>query len=110
MRGYFVDDLLLIAPLHQRTGIRLFGEVIGAHKASLAVAVAECGRSAEEITVDLTQVDYLANGALETLVALARSLSGEQCLRVLAAPELRVRERLSARGWDRIETLRLIAA
>ncbi|MFJ8824127.1 STAS domain-containing protein [Streptomyces sp. NPDC102467] len=107
MRGYFVDELLLITPLHRAAGVRLYGEVVGAHKASLAVAVTDYSRSAEEITVDLTQVRYLANSALETLVALARSLSPPQCLRVLAGPELRVGERLAAGGWDRIETLRL---
>ncbi|MGY0019370.1 STAS domain-containing protein [Streptomyces sp. cg35] len=107
MRGYFVDDLLLITPLHHAAGVRLFGEVVGAHKASLAVAVTEYSRTAEEITVDLTQVHYLANSALETLVALARSLTPPQHLRVLANPELAFQERLAAQGWDEIETLRL---
>ncbi|GAA2328873.1 hypothetical protein OKJ48_34905 [Streptomyces kunmingensis] len=110
MRGYFVDELLLITPLHHAAGVRLFGEVVGAHKAPLAVAVTEYSRAADEITVDLTQVQYLANSALETIVALARSLNPPQRLRVLAGPELRIKERLAAGEWDRIETLQLQAA
>ncbi|WP_394429354.1 hypothetical protein [Streptomyces sp. SGAir0957] len=103
--NYFVDELLLITPLHKQAGVRLFGQVVGAHKASLAVAVAEHSRTHDEVTVDLTQVNYLANGALETLVALARSLTPPQRLRVLTCPGLRVQERLAAEGWDQIDTL-----
>ncbi|MET9497052.1 hypothetical protein [Streptomyces sp. NPDC006552] len=110
MRGYFVDERLLITPLRHTPGVRLCGEIVGAHKAPLAVAVAEAGREAEAITVDLAQVKYLANGALETLVALARNLTPPQYLHVLAAPGLRVHERLAAAEWDRIETLRLSPA
>ncbi|MFI7383947.1 STAS domain-containing protein [Streptomyces sp. NPDC049813] len=110
MRGYFVDELLLITPLRHVPGVRLSGELVGAHKAPLAVAVAEVARDAEEVTIDLTQVKYLANSALETIVALARNLTPPQYLKVLAAPELRVQERLAAAEWDRIETLRLSPA
>ncbi|MEV1027075.1 hypothetical protein [Streptomyces sp. NPDC050264] len=110
MRGYFIDDLLLITPLHHTDGVRLFGEVIGAHKVPLALAVTDYARTAAEITVDLTRVRYLSNSVVETLVALARSLSPPQRLRVLAGPELRLTERLKRHGWDQIDTLRLSGA
>ncbi|MFJ8827819.1 hypothetical protein ACIREE_39565 [Streptomyces sp. NPDC102467] len=110
MRGYFIDDLLLITPLHHTDGVRLFGEVVGAHKAPLALAVTAYARTAGEITIDLTRVRYLSNSAVETLVVLARRLSPPQSLSVLAGPELRLDERLERHGWGQIGTLRLRAA
>ncbi|MFJ8826607.1 STAS domain-containing protein [Streptomyces sp. NPDC102467] len=107
MPAYFVDELLLIAPLHHPVGVRLFGEVVGAHKGPLSRAVAEQTRATDEITVDLTRVHYLANSALETLVALAQTLHPPQRLHILACPELEVRQRLAAHAWDQAETLRL---
>ncbi|MEU6127352.1 hypothetical protein [Streptomyces sp. NPDC047123] len=109
MRGYFIDELLLIAPLRNAAGVRLFGEVMGVHKAPLAVAVTEHGKDTDEVTVDLTRVDYLANSALQTLVALALSLDPPQRLRILAKPELGLEERLAAHGWDTIDSLHLSA-
>ncbi|MEV5607514.1 hypothetical protein [Streptomyces sp. NPDC052225] len=110
MRGYFIDDQLLITTLHHDDGVRLFGEVLGAHKAPLALAVTEYARTADEITVDLTRVDFLANGALETLVALARGLEPPQYLCLVAGAGLDLAERLATRGWDAIDTLRLRVA
>lgn len=90
--------------------MRLCGEVYAAHRRPLAVAVAEAGQDAptHEISVDLTGVGYLANSALETLVALARLLVPPQHLLVRAAPELGLGERIAARGWHQIETLHLV--
>ncbi|MHB9757159.1 hypothetical protein ACYBSK_22530 [Streptomyces sp. BYX5S] len=111
MRGLFVDELLLVLPLQADKGVRLYGEVIGAHKAPLAIAVTEHAKAADdEITVDLTRVGYLANSALETFVALARKLTPPQSLRLLAGPELSLPERLERHGWDRIETLKVTSA
>lgn len=31
MQNFFVDDLCLIAPLRHEEGVRLYGEVVGAH-------------------------------------------------------------------------------
>lgn len=108
MRGYFADDLLLIVPSTATEGVCLFGEVLGAHKGALAMALTAQRDTAQEITIDLTGVYYLANSVLEILVALAASLQPPQRLLVRAAPALKLRERLTARGWDDIETLRLI--
>ncbi|MFZ3572931.1 hypothetical protein ACOKM5_39010 [Streptomyces sp. BH097] len=107
MPGFFVDELLLIAPLRQSAGVRLYGEVVGAHKAPLTVAVTEHAQMTEEITVDLRRVDYLANSVLETFVALARHLNPPQCLCLVAGPELALAERLAQHGWDEIDTLRV---
>lgn len=109
MRDYFADDRLLILPTTRGPGVWLCGEVYGAHRPSLAVAVSVARQHAPggEITVDLTGVGYLANSALETLVALARQLIPPQCLVVRAAGELGLGERIAARGWDQLETLRL---
>lgn len=111
MRGYFADDLLLIMPTAGAAGVRLFGEVISAHRGPLTIALTDQRRDTEQaITVDFTEVHYVANSALETLVALAHSLSPPQHLLALAPPRLGLRERLSAHGWDEIEALRLVDA
>ncbi|MGW7080092.1 STAS domain-containing protein [Streptomyces sp. NPDC054866] len=108
MRGFFADDLLLIVPAPHTEGVCVFGEVLGAHKGALAMALNEQRQTAQEITIDLTGVHYLANSALEILVALAKNLQPPQRLLVRAAPELAIQERLTARGWDGIATLRLV--
>ncbi|GGV12706.1 hypothetical protein [Streptomyces spectabilis] len=54
MRGCFADDLLLMMPSSTLAGVRLFGEVVSAHRAPLAVALTEQSEDAEEITLDLT--------------------------------------------------------
>lgn len=87
--------------------MRLYGEVVGAHKAPLTVAVAEHAQAAQEITVDLTRVGYLSNSVLETFVALARHLTPPQRLCLVAGPELALAERLAQHGWDEIDTLRV---
>ncbi|WP_369216138.1 hypothetical protein [Streptomyces flavofungini] len=110
MRGYFADELLLITPSSNAAGVSLFGEVVGTHKGPLAVALAEQSLRAQEITVDLAGVHYLANSALEILVALANSLRPPRRLLVRAPAGLGLRERVTAHGWDRIEALRLIDA
>ncbi|WP_394437307.1 hypothetical protein [Streptomyces sp. SGAir0957] len=107
MRGFFVDNLLMITPMHHTDGVRLYGEVMGAHRIPLALAVTDCARTAQEITVDLTSVDYLSSGALQTLVAVARSLRAPQYLCIHAGPELRLAERCAQHGWDQLDTLRL---
>ncbi|MFE0103391.1 hypothetical protein [Streptomyces sp. NPDC059009] len=110
MRDVFMDELLLITPLHDTAGVRLYGEVIGVHRAPLAVVVAEHSRNADEITVDLTRVEYVSNAILETLVVLARRLVPPQHLCVRATSELGLQERLVAHGWDDIESLQVSAA
>ncbi|WP_394427125.1 hypothetical protein [Streptomyces sp. SGAir0957] len=104
---FFVDDLCLITPLRHEQGVRLFGEVVGAHQVPLATAVADCAKQAAEVTVDLVQVTYLSNSALATLVGLARALRPPQFLCLQAGPELRLPERLRERGWDQLPSLRL---
>lgn len=110
MHDYFSDDLLLILPSPRGAGVRLCGEVYAAHRKPLAVAVSVARHRApmHEITVDLTGVGYLANSALETLVALASQLVPPQNLVVRAGLELKLIERLAAGGWDSIETLRVV--
>ncbi|MGW6059047.1 STAS domain-containing protein [Streptomyces sp. NPDC055189] len=108
MHTYFSDDSLLIVPAGNSDSVRLIGEVFGAHKGALAVALTDQRRITHEITLDLTGVHYLANSALETLVALANNLRPPQRLLIRAAPELALRERLTEHGWDDIEALRLV--
>ncbi|MGW5739015.1 MULTISPECIES: hypothetical protein [Streptomyces] len=106
MHRFFADDQLLIVPSPTAAdGVCLFGEVLGSHKAALALALTTQRKTSQEITIDLTGVHYLANSALEILVALAKNLRPPQHLLVRAAPALSLRERLTARGWDDIETL-----
>ncbi|MFI0242986.1 STAS domain-containing protein [Streptomyces sp. NPDC016845] len=107
MQNFFVDDRCLITPLQREEGVRLFGEVVGAHQVPLATAVAECAQRAQEITVDLTAVDYLSNSALATLVGLARTLRPPQALVIVSQPALRLDLRLQERGWDGLDTLYL---
>ncbi|MEW2392624.1 hypothetical protein AB0933_30105 [Streptomyces venezuelae] len=114
MRDYFVDDLLLIMPTNHSPGVRLSGEVVSTHRGPLALALTDQTQSdgqgrvqAAEILIDLVGVRYLANSGLETLVAFAVHLQPPQCLVVRATPELDLRDRIAARGWDRMETLRL---
>ncbi|MEU5958616.1 hypothetical protein [Streptomyces sp. NPDC047525] len=108
MHGYFADDSLIIVPSGASQGVRLFGEVLGTHKGALTLALTDQHGSTQEIAIDLTGVHYLANSALEILVALANHLQPPHCLLIRATPELALRERLTARGWDDIETLQLI--
>ncbi|MGH4031105.1 hypothetical protein ACQB60_19465 [Actinomycetota bacterium Odt1-20B] len=110
MHDVFVDELLLITPLRDTVGVRLYGEAIGVHRAPLAVAVTEHSRSAEEITIDLTRVEYVSNAILETLVVLAKRLGPAQRLCVRTSPELGLEDRLAAQGWDKIESLRVSSA
>ncbi|MEU6394755.1 hypothetical protein [Streptomyces sp. NPDC046939] len=107
MQNFFVDDLCLITPLQREEGVRLFGEVVGAHQVPLATAVASCAERAQEITVDLASVEYLSNSALATLVGLARTLRPPQTLVIVSSPALRLHLRLQQRGWDRLDTLEL---
>ncbi|MCF3124363.1 hypothetical protein IPZ68_32320 [Streptomyces arenae] len=107
MRDFFVDDMLLITPLHDMTGVRLYGEALGTHKGPLAAAVTQHSRSAQQITVDLTRITYFSNGVLAILVALARNVTPPQQLHVLAHPGLHLQERIASHGWDRITTLQI---
>ncbi|MFI7316561.1 hypothetical protein [Streptomyces venezuelae] len=114
MRDYFADDLLLIMPTPHSPGVRLSGEVVSTHRGPLALALTDQTQTddrdraqADEILIDLTGVRYLANSGLETLVAFAVHLQPPQCLVVRATPQLDLHDRITARGWDRIETLRL---
>ncbi|WP_306337572.1 hypothetical protein [Streptomyces sp. KL118A] len=122
MRDYFADDLLLIMPTIDSPGVRLSGEVVSTHRGPLALALTDQtqahgnarsqgqdqdGDQTNDILLDLTGVRYLANSGLETLVAFACHLHPPQCLVVRATAGLGLRERVAARGWDRIETLRL---
>ncbi|MFC8124848.1 hypothetical protein [Streptomyces sp. NPDC057302] len=86
----------------------LFGQVLGEHRGALMLAVTGQHRTTHEITIDLTGVHYIANSALAILVALANYLQPPQCLLIRATPALSLRERLTAHGWDQIQTLRLI--
>ncbi|MEU6676318.1 hypothetical protein [Streptomyces sp. NPDC046853] len=108
MPSYFNDDSLLIVPAGTSAGVRLFGEVLGAHKGALTVALTDQRRVTHEITIDLRGVHYLANSALEILVALAHNLRPPQCLLIRSDPALALRERLAEHGWDDIETLQLV--
>ncbi|MET8689316.1 hypothetical protein ABZV77_34435 [Streptomyces sp. NPDC004732] len=118
MRDYFADDLLLIMPNTHSPGVRLSGEVVSTHRGPLALALTDQTQAhgkarpqdpaqADDILLDLTGVRYLANSGLETLVAFACHLQPPQCLVVRTTAELGLRDRITARGWDRIETLRL---
>ncbi|MEU6825951.1 hypothetical protein ABZ921_35520 [Streptomyces atriruber] len=124
MRDYFADDLLLIMPTTNSPGVRLSGEVVSTHRGPLALALTDQTQAygkarsqdeaqtqdqdqANDILIDLTGVRYLANSGLETLVAFACHLRPPQCLVVRATAELGLRDRVAARGWDQIETLRL---
>ncbi|MFD0413892.1 hypothetical protein [Streptomyces sp. NPDC127108] len=94
-------------PSTDRPGVRLSGEVVSSHRAPLALALTDQAQE-DEILLDLTGVHYLANSALEVLVAFARHLNPPECLLVRATDELGLRQRLAARGWDQLDTLRLV--
>ncbi|MFH8990073.1 hypothetical protein [Streptomyces sp. NPDC017940] len=107
MRGFFADDQLLMLPLADHPGVRLHGEALGVHRGPLVLALTEEAQQTEEVVVDLTDVRLLATSVLETLALLAARLTPPQRLLVRAGAELELRERIAARGWDRIGTLRL---
>ncbi|MVO85496.1 hypothetical protein GPA10_12215 [Streptomyces sp. p1417] len=107
MRGYFTDDQLLMLPLADHPGLRLHGEALSAHRGPLVVALTDEATRTEEIVIDLTDVRFLANSVLETLVLLAIRLSPPQHLLVRGGAGLKLRERIAARGWDRVGTLQL---
>ncbi|MGW5861525.1 hypothetical protein ACWFRJ_05035 [Streptomyces sp. NPDC055239] len=108
MRGYFTDDLLLMMPLADRPGVRLHGEAFSAHRGPLIDALTEEAQRSREIVVDLIGVRFLANSVLEALVLLAVRLAPHQRLLLRAGAELALRERVTAGGWDRIDTLHLV--
>ncbi|KUF18890.1 hypothetical protein [Streptomyces silvensis] len=110
MRGYFTDDQLLIIPLPDHPGVRLHGEALSTHRGPLLVAVTDEAQLNDEIVIDLTGLRVLATSVLETLILLALRLTPPQRLLLRAGSELELRERLHARGWDHIDTLRLAEA
>ncbi|WP_221348225.1 STAS domain-containing protein [Streptomyces beigongshangae] len=110
MSKYFADDLMFITPLSHEPGIKLFGEVTGAHEIPLSLALLSCRRQHENVTVDLTGVHYLSRSALETLVAAARSLPPPGCLTLRARPELDLPGRFASHGWHETRSLQLSEA
>ncbi|MBQ0850631.1 hypothetical protein ACFU9Y_15870 [Streptomyces sp. NPDC057621] len=110
MSTSFGDDLLLIHPLILEPGIKLYGQVMGAHKIPLNLALLACRRQASDITVDLTHVDYLSQSALETLVGAARTLPAPAHLTLRAQPRLGLAQRLADHGWHQTQSLHLAAA
>ncbi|GGY20955.1 hypothetical protein GCM10010358_83560 [Streptomyces minutiscleroticus] len=107
MSDYFIDDLMVITPLSQAPGIKLFGQVTADHKVPLTRALLRCRGGHREVTVDLTAVDYISQGALEALVDVARTLPSSLCLTLRARPELGLQSRLAARGWHAVESLQI---
>ncbi|MEW2571861.1 hypothetical protein [Streptomyces sp. NPDC047070] len=109
MSTSFGDDLLVIQPLISEPGIKLYGQVMGAHKIPLNLALLACRRQAKDITVDLTHVDYLSQSALETLVGTARTLPAPAHLTLRSHPDLHLAERLTDHGWHQTQSLKLTA-
>ncbi|GGZ38133.1 hypothetical protein [Streptomyces poonensis] len=110
MSDYFIDDFMFITPLAHGPGIRLVGQVLRVHKIPLLLALMSCRRQDKDVTVDLTGVHYLSPSALEILVCAARGLPPDLCLTLWARPALGLQERLAARGWHEMESLRLSEA
>lgn len=107
MRDCFADHLCLITPLHTHKPGPPAGELVGQHPVLAAAGAAASARRVDEITVDLTGVDYLSNDALAALVGLARTLHLPQRLCLVARPRLLLHLRLPQYGGDEIATLRL---
>ncbi|MEU7260937.1 hypothetical protein AB0B21_34800 [Streptomyces rimosus] len=107
MASYFIDDFLFITPFGHEPGIRLFGQVSGAHRAPLTLALLSCRTDHEDVTIDLTGVHHISQSALETLVGVSRSLYPPLRLILRARPELELYGRLAARGWHEMEGLHL---
>lgn len=110
MSKYFADDLMFITPLVYEPGIKLYGQVMGAHKIPLNLALLACRRQHKDITVDLTGVHYLSQSALETLVGAARTLPPPGRLILRARPDLDLPGRIAARGWHETQSLQLAEA
>ncbi|KUF18060.1 hypothetical protein [Streptomyces silvensis] len=111
MRSYFADELLLMLPLADEPGVRLWGEVLSPHRGPLALALADEAADTDdtdEIVLDLTEARFVSNSVLEILTVLARRLTPPQSLLVRAGPELGLRERISEHGWDHIQGLHLV--
>lgn len=107
MSLYFADDLVFIEPLVNEPGIKLYGHVMGTHKIPLNLALRACRSRHKDVTVDLTCVDELAQSALETLVAAARTLPSPERLTLRTHPELDLPGRLTAHGWHKTQRLQL---
>ncbi|MFH8492312.1 hypothetical protein [Streptomyces longisporoflavus] len=108
MRGYYADELLLMLPLPDRSGVCLRGEVLGTHRGPLAVALTDEAARTDEIVVDFTDVSFVSDSVLQILGLLACRLRPPQCLIVKAGTGLGLRERTAVYDWDAIATLRLI--
>ncbi|MFJ2264030.1 hypothetical protein ACIOKD_38065 [Streptomyces sp. NPDC087844] len=107
---YFADNFLVIEPLVDEPGIKLYGHVMGAHKIPLYLALKACRSQHSDVTVDLTCVDHLAQSALETLVAAARTLPSPGRLTLRTHPELDLPRRLTAHAWHGTQRLQLAEA
>ncbi|MFF3485698.1 hypothetical protein ACFYXC_20845 [Streptomyces sp. NPDC002701] len=107
MSKYFADDLMFIMPLGPEPGIKLYGQVMGAHKIPLHLALLACRRRHRDVTVDLTGLHYLSQSALETLVGAARTLPPPLRLTLRAGPDLDLPGRLAAHGWHETQSLQL---
>ncbi|WP_306337305.1 hypothetical protein [Streptomyces sp. KL118A] len=107
MRGYFADELLLMMPLFNAPGVRLWGEVTGAHCGPLALALTDAAARTDEIVLDLTDVQFVSNSILEILTVLARRFTPPRSLLVKAGAGLRLRERTTVYGWEQLATVRL---
>ncbi|MVO90206.1 hypothetical protein GPA10_37005 [Streptomyces sp. p1417] len=107
MRTYFADELLLMLPLTDGPGVRLFGEILGIHRGPLALAVTEEADRTDEIVVDLTETRFLAHSVLDILIILAQRLTPPQHLVIRAPADLNLHTRLAGRGADRLTTLHL---
>ncbi|GGY18974.1 hypothetical protein GCM10010358_82450 [Streptomyces minutiscleroticus] len=110
MSDHFIDDLMFITPLGHTPGIKLFGEVTAEHKIPVTLAVVRCGEQHQEVTVDLTGIQYISQAALEALVDLARALHPSLHLTLRARPDLDLTGRLAARGWHGVENLQISEA
>ncbi|MEU5773276.1 hypothetical protein ABZ819_08210 [Streptomyces venezuelae] len=107
MRDCFADELLLMMPLFDAPGVRLRGEVTGAHCGPLALALTDAAVRTDEVVLDLTDVQFVSNSILEVLTILAHRFTPPRHLLVKAGADLRLRERTTAYGWEQIATVRL---
>ncbi|MFF3484212.1 hypothetical protein ACFYXC_13165 [Streptomyces sp. NPDC002701] len=107
MNSYFIDGLAFITPLDYEPGIKLSGQVMAQHRIPLNLALLACHRQHHDVTVDLTDVHYLSESALDILVTTAHTLPPPGSLTLTAPPELNIPERLAAHGWPPTTNLRL---
>ncbi|WP_107775104.1 MEDS domain-containing protein [Nocardioides sediminis] len=98
------DDIVAIARLEDRTGLRVFGELDLSNRDAFADAVATVARSCPgDVVVDMTDVSFIDLDGIAVLVRAAERHPDRSV--VLLSPNPMVHRVLVLTGWDALPNL-----